>query len=159
MKDGKAGSKESRASSAEAPPLAMNRDSVAFISQSGTLGNYLMLLAEAKGYSFSGFVSSGNQAMLEVTDYLKYFGADEETRAIILYIEGILDAHRFARVAKGVAQKKPIMVYKAGRFEVGVRAALSHTASLAGNDKIFDALCKQAGIIRCYDPLQWPTAI
>ena len=45
------------------------------------------------------------------------------------------------------------MVYKAGRFEVGVRAALSHTASLAGNDKIFDALCKQAGIIRCYDPL------
>jgi acetyltransferase len=127
--------------------------SIAFISQSGTLGNYLMLLAKAKGYSFSGFVSSGNQAMLEVTDYLEYFGADEGTQAIILYIEGILDAHRFARVAKEVAQKKPIMVYKAGRFEVGVRAALSHTASLAGNDKIFDALCQQAGIIRCYDPL------
>ncbi len=129
------------------------RGSVAFISQSGTLGNYLMLLAKAKGYGFSSLVSSGNQAMLEVTDYLEYFGADEGTRAIILYIEGIPDANRFARVVREVVKKKPIMVYKAGRFEVGVRAALSHTASLAGNDKIFDALCKQAGIIRCYDPL------
>ncbi|MBM4331114.1 MAG: hypothetical protein FJ117_07775 [Deltaproteobacteria bacterium] len=129
------------------------RGSIAFISQSGTLGNYLMLLAKSKGYSFSGFVSSGNQAMLEVTDYLEYFGQDIDTRALILYIEGIVDANRFARVAKKLANKKPIMVYKAGRFEVGVRAALSHTASLAGNDQIFDALCKQAGLIRCYDPL------
>lgn len=129
------------------------RGSIAFISQSGTLGNYLMLLAKSKGYSFSSFVSSGNQAMLEVTDYLEYFGRDEGTRAMILYIEGIVDANRFARVAKKLANKKPIMVYKAGRFEVGVRAALSHTASLAGNDQIFDALCKQAGLIRCYDPL------
>ena len=101
-----------------------------------------MLLAKAKGYGFSSLVSSGNQAMLEVTDYLEYFGADEGTRAIILYIEGIPDANRFARVVREVVKKKPIMVYKAGRFEVGVRAALSHTASLAGNDKIFDALCK-----------------
>ena len=52
-----------------------------------------------------------------------------------------------------MVKKKPIVVYKAGRFEVGVRAALSHTASIAGNDKIFEALCRQAGLIRCYDPL------
>jgi acyl-CoA synthetase (NDP forming) len=129
------------------------RGSVAFISQSGTLGNYLMLLARAKGYGFSGFVSSGNQAMLEVTDYLEYFGNDESTRAIILYIEGIQDAKRFARVTQEVIQKKPVMVYKSGRFDVGIRAALSHTASMAGNDKIFEALCRQIGLIRCYDPL------
>lgn len=129
------------------------KGSIAFISQSGTLGNYLMLLARAKGYSFSGFVSSGNQAMLEVTDYLEYFGADGGTRAIILYIEGLQDAGRFFQVTKELAKKKPIMVYKAGRFEVGVRAAFSHTASLAGDDKIFDALCQQTGLIRCYDPL------
>jgi acyl-CoA synthetase (NDP forming) len=132
---------------------APHRGTIAFISQSGTLGNYLMLLAKGKGYGFSSFVSSGNQALLEVSDYLEYFGEDESTRAIILYIEGLKDARRFARTAKKVVKKKPVMVYKAGRFAVGARAALSHTASMAGNDAVFEALCKQTGLIRCYDPL------
>jgi acyl-CoA synthetase (NDP forming) len=129
------------------------RGPLTFISQSGTLGNYLMLLAKGKGYGFRAFVSGGNQAMLEVADYLEYFGQDEKTRTVILYVEGFQDAGRFFRVAREVAQRKPILVYKAGRFDVGVRAALSHTASMAGNDKIFEALCRQAGLIRCYDPL------
>ena len=132
---------------------APNRGSLAFISQSGTLGNYLMLLARGKGYGFRGFISSGNQAVLEVADYLEYFGRDEKTRAIILYVEGFQDAGRFFRLSKEIAPKKPILVYKAGRFEIGARAALSHTASMAGNDKIFEGLCRQAGLIRCYDPL------
>lgn len=132
---------------------APNRGSLAFISQSGTLGNYLMLLARGKGYGFRGFISSGNQAVLEVADYLEYFGRDEKTRAIILYVEGFQDAGRFFQLSKEIAPKKPILVYKAGRFEVGARAALSHTASMAGNDKIFEGLCRQAGLIRCYDPL------
>jgi len=127
--------------------------SIAFISQSGTLGNYLMLLAKGKGYGFHSFISSGNQALLEVSDYLEYFGRDEGTRAIILYIEGLQDARRFGEVARKVVRKKPVIVYKAGRFAVGARAALSHTASLAGNDAVFEALCKQTGLIRCYDPL------
>jgi acetyltransferase len=129
------------------------RGPLTFISQSGTLGNYLMLLARAKGYGFRGFVSGGNQAMLEAADYLEYFGEDEKTRALILYVEGFQDAGRFFRIARQVAPKKPILVYKAGRFAVGVRAALSHTASMAGNDQVFEALCRQAGLIRCYDPL------
>jgi acetyl-CoA synthetase (ADP-forming) len=91
--------------------------------------------------------------MLEVADYLEYFGSDEKTRTIILYVEGFQNAGRFFQVAREVAPKKPILVYKAGRFDVGVRAALSHTASMAGNDKIFEALCRQVGLIRCYDPL------
>jgi acyl-CoA synthetase (NDP forming) len=132
---------------------APHQGPLAFISQSGTLGNYLMLLAKGKGYGFSGFVSSGNQALLEVTNFLEYFGQDYATRAIILYLEGLQDAHRFARVAQEVVRKKPVLIYKAGRFEVGARAALSHTASMAGNDNIFEALCKQLGIIRCYDPI------
>jgi len=130
-----------------------NPGAIAFISQSGTLGNYLMLLAKGKGYGFNGFISSGNQALLEVSDYLEYFGRDEGTRAIILYIEGLQDARRFREIARKVVQKKPVLVYKAGRFAVGARAALSHTASLAGNDAVFEALCKQTGLIRCYDPL------
>ena len=129
------------------------RGPITFISQSGTLGNYLMLLAKGKGYGFNSFISSGNQALLEVSDYLEYFGQDENTRAIILYIEGLKDAQRFARAAKKVAKEKPVMVYKAGRFAIGARAALSHTASMAGNDAVFEGLCKQTGIIRCCDPL------
>jgi acyl-CoA synthetase (NDP forming) len=132
---------------------APNPGAIAFISQSGTLGNYLMLLAKGKGYGFNGFISSGNQALLEVSDYLEYFGRDEGTRAIILYIEGLQDARRFREIARKVVRKKPVLVYKAGRFAVGARAALSHTASLAGNDAVFEALCKQTGLIRCYDPL------
>ena len=132
---------------------APNPGSIAFISQSGTLGNYLMLLAKGKGYGFNGFISIGNQALLEVSDYLEYFGRDEGTRAIILYIEGLQDARRFREISRKVVQKKPVLVYKAGRFAVGARAALSHTASLAGNDAVFEALCKQTGLIRCYDPL------
>jgi acetyltransferase len=127
--------------------------SIAFISQSGTLGNYLMLLAKGKGYGFRSFISSGNQALLDVSDYLEYFGRDEGTRAMILYIEGLQDARRFREIARKAVQKKPVLVYKAGRFAVGARAALSHTASLAGNDAVFEALCKQTGLIRCYDPL------
>jgi acyl-CoA synthetase (NDP forming) len=129
------------------------RGSIAFISQSGTLGNYLMLLAKGKGYGFNSFVSTGNQALLEVSDYLEYFGRDEATRAIILYIEGLQDAPRFAGVVKKVVRRKPVLVYKAGRFAVGARAALSHTASIAGNDAVFEALCRQTGMIRCYDSL------
>lgn len=129
------------------------RGSMAFISQSGTLGNYLMLLARAKGYSFRAFVSSGNQAVLEATDFLEYLGYDEGTKAIILYLEGVQDIPRFAKVVQEIIPKKPILIYKAGRFEVGQRAALSHTASMAGNDLIFDSFCKQIGLIRCYDPL------
>ncbi len=129
------------------------RGSIAFISQSGTLGNYLMLLARAKGYSFRAFVSSGNQAVLEAIDFLEYFGEDEGTKAIILYLEGISEAARLAEVVKKIIPKKPIILYKAGRFEVGIRAALSHTASIAGNDRVFDFFCKQVGLIRCYDPL------
>jgi len=129
------------------------RGSISFISQSGTLGNYLMLLARAKGYSFRAFVSSGNQAVLEATDFLEYFGQDEGTKAIILYLEGLQDASRFAKVVRNIVPQKPILIYKAGRFDVGVRAALSHTASMAGNDRIFDSFCQQVGLIRCYDPL------
>ncbi|MGB9698159.1 MAG: acetate--CoA ligase family protein [Thermodesulfobacteriota bacterium] len=129
------------------------RGSISFISQSGTLGNYLMLLARAKGYSFRAFVSSGNQAVLEATDFLEYFGEDEGTKAIILYLEGLQDVSRFAKVVRNIVPKKPILIYKAGRFEVGARAALSHTASMAGNDFIFDSFCKQVGLMRCYDPL------
>lgn len=124
---------------------------ISFISQSGTLGGYLFQAAMSKGYGFSKFVSSGNQASLNVSDYLEYLTQDEDTKAIVLYIEGVQEGRRFFETAKEVVKRKPIVVYKGGRTTAGSRATLSHTASLAGSDEVFDTACKQAGIIRCYE--------
>ncbi|MFW6125583.1 MAG: acetate--CoA ligase family protein [Chloroflexota bacterium] len=125
--------------------------SISFISQSGTLGGYLFEWANNKGYGFSKFVSSGNQASLNVADYVEYLGHDPDTRAIVLYIEGIQEGQRFVEAAREAVKKKPIIAFKGGRTAVGSRATLSHTASMAGADEVFDAACKQAGIIRCYE--------
>lgn len=124
---------------------------ISFASQSGTMGGYLLETANNKGYGFSAFVSVGNQADLSMADYIEYFGDDEDTKVIVLYIEGLKDAARFLKKSREVIKKKPIIVYKAGRTESGSRATMSHTASIAGSDAIFDSACRQAGIIRIYD--------
>lgn len=124
---------------------------ISFVSQSGTLGFYLFQLAMSKGYGFSKFISSGNQASLNVSDYVEYLGQDANTKAIVLYIEGVQEGRRFFDTAKEVVKRKPIVVYKGGRTAAGSKATLSHTASLAGSDEVFETACKQAGIIRCYE--------
>ncbi|MCK9274888.1 MAG: CoA-binding protein [Syntrophales bacterium] len=124
---------------------------ISFISQSGTMGAFLMAVASDKGYGFNSFLSVGNQADLSMADYIEYLGEDSNTKVIVLYIEGLKDAHRFLVNAREVVKKKPIVVYKSGLGEDGARAAMSHTASIAGSDHTFDAACHQAGIIRTYD--------
>jgi acetyl coenzyme A synthetase (ADP forming)-like protein len=124
---------------------------ISFISQSGTMGGYLLATANDKGYGFNAFLSVGNQADLEMADYIEYLGEDDRTKVIVLYIEGLGDGGRFLRNAREVTRKKPIIAYKAGRTEDGARATLSHTASIAGSDVIFEAACHQAGIIRTDD--------
>jgi acyl-CoA synthetase (NDP forming) len=127
---------------------------LAFISQSGTLGEYLLVIGLEKGYGFSKFISSGNQADLSVSDYLDYLATDPDTKTIILYVEGVKDGRRFLEVAKRVTREKAVVMYKAGQTAGGARAAMSHTASLAGNHAIFDAACQQAGIITCANILE-----
>jgi acyl-CoA synthetase (NDP forming) len=127
---------------------------LAFISQSGTLGEYMLHIGLDKGYGFSKFISSGNQADLDVSDYLEYLSTDPDTKTIVLYIEGVKDGRRFLEVARKVAQEKAIVMYKAGKTSAGARAAMSHTASLAGNHHLFDAACRQAGIIMCANVLE-----
>lgn len=121
---------------------------IAFISQSGTMGEYLLDIGLAKGYGFSKFVSSGNQADLDVCDYLEYLGDDPDTKTIVLYLEGVRNGRRFLEVSRKVTAEKPIVMYKAGRTSAGARAAMSHTASLAGNNDLFEAATRQSGIIR-----------
>jgi acetate---CoA ligase (ADP-forming) len=129
----------------EQAPLA---GPIAFVSQSGTFGGSLSEIAGAKGYGLSKFISIGNQADLTAADYLEYLAADHETKVLVFYIEGFKDGIRFMNLAEEVVKKKPIVIFKAGRTSAGSKAVQSHTASLAGSDEIFDAVCRQVGLIR-----------
>ena len=127
---------------------------IAFVSQSGTYGAHLSEQANARGYGLSKFVSIGNQADITASEYLDYLAHDNDTKVIIFYMEGFRDGRRFFELAREVTKKKPVVVYKGGRTAAGAKAALSHTASLAGSEEIFEAMCRQAGIIRSFEPLQ-----
>lgn len=132
-------------------PRAPRAGPIALVSQSGVFGGYLAQLAEQKGYGLSKFISAGNQADLQTSDYLEYLAEDEDTRVIVLYVEGFKEGRRFLEVAREVVKRKPIVVYKAGRTTVGQRAVMSHTGSMMVEDNIFDAACRQAGLIRSYE--------
>jgi len=121
---------------------------VAFFSQSGALGVALIDWAVENDFGFGKFVSLGNKADLNETDFLEYFGKDPETDVILGYIEDIKDGKRFLEVAKKVSKVKPVIIIKAGATEAGARAASSHTGALAGFDRAFSEAFKKAGIIR-----------
>ncbi len=121
---------------------------VSFFSQSGALGVALIDWAIENDFGFSKFVSLGNKADLNETDFLEYFGKDPETDIILGYIEDIRDGRKFLEVAQKVSKIKPVIVIKAGTTEAGARAASSHTGALAGFDRAFSEAFKKAGIIR-----------
>ncbi|MBN1382134.1 MAG: CoA-binding protein [Deltaproteobacteria bacterium] len=121
---------------------------VGFISQSGSFGGTANRIAVSRGFGFSKFISIGNQADLSAADYLEYLGQDDDTKVIALYMEGFKNGPRFIEAAKHVVRQKPVLLYKGGSSIVGARATLSHTASIAGSDAVFDGVCRQAGIIR-----------
>jgi acyl-CoA synthetase (NDP forming) len=126
----------------------MRKGNVALISQSGNSSQSVTNYGGQMGIGFSKFVSTGNEADLHFEDFLEYLADDDETRVILGYIEGIRDGRRFFKLAKEVTRKKPVVVMKAGRTDAGVKAALSHTSSLAGSDLVLDAAFKQCGVIR-----------
>ena len=127
---------------------------VAFISQSGTFGGYMTEMAHVRGYGLRSFVSIGNQADLTIADYIDYLSYDDETKAIILYVEGIKDGRRLAEVCKTAIRKKPVVLYKGGSSSAGARATMSHTASIAGSDVVFQNACRQLGLIKADEPFQ-----
>ncbi|MEA1939355.1 MAG: CoA-binding protein [Candidatus Caldatribacteriota bacterium] len=120
----------------------------AFITQSGALGGAVLMMAEDLGFGFSKFVSYGNRCDVDETDLIKYLEDDPQTKVIAIYIEGLTEGRKFLAQAKKTVLKKPIVAIKAGRSKAGMRATSSHTGSLAGEDKIYDAAFKQAGILR-----------
>jgi len=120
----------------------------AFVTQSGALGGAVLMMAEELGFGFSKFVSYGNRCDVDEVDLIKYLEDDPRTKVITLYIEGLEEGRRFLAQTKKTVLKKPMVVIKAGKSKAGMRATSSHTGSLAGEDKIYDAAFKQAGILR-----------
>lgn len=126
---------------------------VGLISQSGALMVSMYNRAHDAGIGFSACVSLGNQADLEICDVLEYMLDDGRTRAICVYAEGFRDVRRFLALAEDARGRgKPLVVVKAGRTDVGVRAARSHTASLAGSYAVFEAACRERGVLLTDDP-------
>jgi len=123
---------------------------IAFITQSGALGTAVLDWACKEKVGLSKFVSFGNKADVSEIDLIRYLSEDEDTNVILLYIEGIKDGRKFIEVAKEVSMKKPVIALKSGTTSQGVKAVSSHTGSLAGSDKAYDAAFLQSGVIRVY---------
>jgi acyl-CoA synthetase (NDP forming) len=136
---------------------------VALISQSGGILGSLLSRAHAQGLGFSKLIATGNEADLDVSDFMEEMIDDPATRVIALYLEGLRKPRRFQQAAIRAARAgKPIVAFKVGRSESGVQSAISHTGALAGSDVAYDALFRQCGVIRAQrfsDLLDIPLAL
>jgi acyl-CoA synthetase (NDP forming) len=121
---------------------------LALVSQSGAVGIVLAEQASAAGLGLSSFVSVGNKLDVSSNDLLCYFEQDDRTSVIALYLESLGNPRKFARIARRVGAKKPIVALKAGRTSAGVRGARSHTAAAASPDVTVTALLQSAGVIK-----------
>ncbi len=124
---------------------------IAFISQSGALCTSVLDWAIEGKIGFSYFVSVGNALDVDFGDLIDYFGEDDATKSIILYIESIGQARKFMTAARAFARTKPILAYKAGRFAESAQAAASHTGALASEDAVYDAAFQRSGLARVFD--------
>jgi len=124
---------------------------IAFFTQTGTGGRQLVSRANARGLRFSKVVSYGNALDLGVEDFVEYSATDNETKVILLYVEGLKDGSRFFEAIRRATKVKPVIVLAAGLTESGAGAAASHTASLAGNQQVWRAFFEQTGAIQVED--------
>jgi acetyl coenzyme A synthetase (ADP forming)-like protein len=124
------------------------RGKIAFMSQSGALCTSILDIALARDIGFSRFVSLGNKADLNEIDFLEAWADDPETKVILAYLEGISDGARFIQVARELSKCKPVVAIKSGTTSAGSRAVSSHTGTLAGSERAYEAAFKQAGLIR-----------
>jgi acetyl coenzyme A synthetase (ADP forming)-like protein len=120
----------------------------ALSSQSGGIGMAIIGFSRSAKMGVSAIVGLGNKSDIDEDDLLTFFEQDDNTQIIAQHCEDLKDGRSFAEVAKRVSKKKPVVMLKAGRTSMGARAASSHTGALAGNDKIYEDVLKQSGVIR-----------
>ncbi len=129
-------------------PLTGPPGCLGMASQSGTYITQTLPYLQRRGIRFSKAISVGNEGDIDIIDALEYLGADEQTRAVTLYIEGLKDSRRFLETARKITPHKPVLAQYVGGTDAGARAGSSHTGAMAGPDYLYDGLLKQAGIIR-----------
>ncbi len=132
-----------------APLPKFKKGNVAFIAQTGLFAAAAFWSIMSKQpFGISKIVGLGNKCDVDDAEVLEYLASDKDTEVIAIYLEGVKDGRKLFEVFKRVVKIKPILVLKSGRTLLGAKAALSHTGSLAVKDEIFDAVCKQTGVIR-----------
>ncbi|MGJ4854436.1 acetate--CoA ligase family protein [Labrys sp. La1] len=124
------------------------KGSAALSSQSGGIGMAIIGFSRSAKMGVSAIVGLGNKSDIDEDDLLTFFEQDDNTKIIAQHCEDLKDGRAFAEVAKRVSKKKPVIVLKAGRTSAGAKAASSHTGALAGNDRIYEDVFKQVGVIR-----------
>ena len=139
------------------PPLDLNATflrgkppsgNIAFLSQSGALGSAILDWAVSAGIGFSLFASLGSMIDIDFGDMIDFLGDDPATRSILIYMEGVGNARKFMSAARAFARRKPIIILKPGRFAESARAAHSHTGAMAGDDAVYEAAFRRAGVVR-----------
>jgi len=121
---------------------------LAFVSQSGAICSSILDWSIRERVGFSGFFSVGSMVGVDWGDLIYYLADDWHTKSILIYMESMGDARSFLSAAREVALAKPIIVLKVGRTTLGAKAVMSHTGSIAGNDEVFDAAFRRAGVLR-----------
>ncbi len=150
----------SSAASLNASIIDLAPGPMGLILQSGNFGIDINFNAKVRKLGYSCWATIGNQVDLRFHEFVEYMGGqDDHTKVLMLYMEGLRveseeDGRKFIDVARRTTLEKPITAIKIGRSEAGIRAAVSHTGSLAGSEKVFDAALEQAGVVRVDSPDQ-----
>jgi acetyl coenzyme A synthetase (ADP forming)-like protein len=121
---------------------------VALTSQSGGIGMAILGFARTTKMGVSAIVGLGNKSDVDEDDLLTFFENDDNTQCVAMHLEDLKDGRAFVETAKRMTKTKPVVVLKAGRTDMGARAASSHTGALAGDDKVYDDILRQAGVVR-----------
>jgi acetyltransferase len=137
---------ESMCAQIVAPYPPPGRISVA--SQSGNLVSSFLNYAVQTEVGVAQAISAGNAAQTSLADYFEYFAEDPDTAVVLAYLEGVRDGARLLRALRRVSERKPLVIVKGGVASEGQRAAASHTGSLATDDRVFDGICRQLGVVR-----------
>jgi len=127
---------------------------ITVVAQSGNMGTQLLAFAESQGIGIRAYCGSGNEAMVTVEDYLDALAQDPITQTVMVYLESVKDGRRFLESARLLGRRKPIVLLKGGQSQAGNQAAASHTGAMGSDARVFDAVCRQAGIIKVDQPME-----
>jgi acyl-CoA synthetase (NDP forming) len=130
------------------PSMPAATGTLAFVSQSGSMGAFVTLMATLRGMNISKVISIGNECDLASSDFIDYLADDDDTRVITGYLEGTRDGRALLHALRKASRRKPVIIWKSGATRAGARAVASHTGSLAGSDEVWTSMFKQSGVIR-----------